>query len=356
MSRSTLPILAVAASLLAAPRLGGADEPAAGDDLTLLAAGEYTHERGFRMLRRGAWRAAARQFRAALQNQPGAAGPWAGLALAECRLGELEQARRDADHSASLDPDQPLLHTAHACLLEAEGDVNGTVEMLQAASDSSLMPVYPTQWAWFLIRQGLYADAELVVDRMAAAGHQGQTVEAMRVRCRLAAGDLETSSMSVEEVRIVARTARSGLALELLHALAADTLTREVTTSYPFLVPRSGGVDEIVLLKAEAQRRIGLLDEAEAEAARRKRDPDDPVGWAVLVRLACDLGHLDEAEQLLGEAQRSAPLDPSLLLSEAYLRLAQGDRASAEFALELARSAGVPAWDDVVEQDIVARL
>jgi tetratricopeptide (TPR) repeat protein len=352
--RSLLPLLWIAA-VLAVPRPspGQADpsQPSASSGQP-----EYFNERGFRLLQRGAWRAAARQFRAVVQNQPGAAGAWAGLALAQCRLGDLEPARQNAELSRGIDPDQPLMHTAMACLHEAEGDVHGTLDLLERAADSSLLPTYPCRWANHLVGQGQFAEASVVLDTLWSAGHRGKTVASLRARCAIALGDLATAEECVEDVRLQGRNIRAGLALELLIDLSQDHLDRDVIESFPYLVSKTGGGDEIVLLKAEAQRRVGLLDLAEQEAHRHKRAPEDPLGYAVLVRIACDTGELEQAAQILAEAQGIAPLHASLLLSEAYLHAVSGKTEASHRALEMARGAGVPAWDRSVEADVVRLL
>jgi len=313
---------------------------------------EYTNPLAFRWLRRGAYGAAGRQFEQEHEARPRAGGPLAGLALCECRQGQIAAARAHAESARSLDPDQPLLYAALACLHEADGEFAAAEAEYALATQSSFLPLYSTYEIAFQLRHGQYVAAFAGVEAMERSGTVGPSTDSIAVQCLLALGDVDTAGLLSEGIRTAGRSPRAGQSLVTLVALAQPVLVGEAASGYRYFVPSDGSVDRAVLLRAEVKRRLGELDEAEELVGRRKREPREPVGEAVVVRVAIDLGAFGDARARLAAAQLSWPMHPSLLLSEALLAARQGDRAAAERALVLARSAGIPAWDTAVDHDV----
>ena len=317
---------------------------------------EYTHPLAFKWLRRGAYAPAARQFRQAHEANPKLGGPLAGWAFAECRGGDPDAAEAHAVTAAALDPDQPLLHAALACLAEANGDFSQAEDEYELATQLSILPLFGTYETAFFLRQGQYVDAQGNVAEMERTGSAGPSSDSIAVQCLLALGDVDTAGLLSEGIRTAGRSPKSGQSLVTLVALADQHLVGQPAAGYRYFIPSDGSVDRTVLLRAEVRRRLGDLDEAEELIGRRKREPNEPMGASVLVRVAVETGSYEDAAATLVEAQQAWPMHPSLLISEALLAAHRGDHTAAERALQLARSVGIPAWDTAVEDDVMWQL
>jgi len=313
---------------------------------------EYSHPLAFKWLRRRAFGPAARQFKLAHEARPDLAGPLAGWSFAECRAGNLDAARAHVPSAAAIDPDQPLLHVARACLAEADGDFAAAEAEYEIAEQLSSLPLFGSYKTVFLLHQGHYDAASRHLDELERSAPSGSSSDSIAAQCFLALGDVEMGALLSEGVRSTGRSSRSGQALITLVALAEQHLVGAPASGYRYFVPPDGTSDRTLLLRAEVQRRLGNLDDAEALVGRRKREPREPVGASILARVAADLGSYDQARDLLDEASRSWPMHASVLISEAWLALLQGDRDAAERALQCAQSVGVPAWDHAVEGDV----
>lgn len=314
---------------------------------------EYTHPLAFKWLRRGAFTAAARQFRQAHEARPEASGPLAGWAFADCRQGNTDAARNHAALAADIDPDQPLLRAAFACLAEDQGDFALAEAEYELATQLSVLPLFGTYRTAFFLRQGQYTAAHGTVVEMVQTGAAGASSDSIAVQCLLALRDVDTAGLLSEGIRTSGRSPKSGQSLVTLVALAEQHLVGEAASGYRYFVPADGSVDRTVLLRAEVKRRLGELDDAEELVGRRKREPREPLGASIVVRVSVDLGGYENAGARLRDAQKTWPMHPSVLLSEALLAVHQGDLPAAERALQLARSVGVPAWDTAVEDDVV---
>jgi len=323
---------------------------------TAALAAEYRHPMANKLLRREAFRAAARQYRDAHQEQPELGGPLAGLALCLCRLGEDDRARERLSAAEQLDPFEPMIFEAHACLANNAGDGIAQAEALAAAADLSADPTRLAQLGTHLQQQGLFDDAMDVAQTMKRAGYRGRSSTALTVRVLLAEGEEDLAALLAEEIAEDGRTHRSGMILSTLVAISQDDLVGEMVQPYTYYTPRTRTGDSVLLLRAEASRLLGRLDEAEQQAGRRKQEPRDPFGLAVLARVACDLGDLEAAETFVAEARQGFPLHPSPMISEALLRQRQGRHADAERLLDLAIERGIPAWDRHAADDLIAEM
>ena len=322
----------------------------------LASASEYRHPMASKLMRREAFRAAARQYRDAHQARPALAGPLAGMALCHCRLGELDKAWISIDEAEQRDPTEPMIYEARACVSEAEGDLVAAAGYLEQAADLSVDPTHLSQLGTHLQRQGLFREAMDVVWLMRDAGYRGRSSSALAVRSELAAGDVADATLVAEEIAQEGKTHRSGMILGTLVALSHEDLVGESVEPYTHFAPRTRTADSVLLWRAEASRLLGMLDVAEQQAGRRKQEPQDPYGVSIVARLACDLGDLDSAEAHLEVARRRWPLHPSPILTEAVLRVRQGHLADAHRLLDLARERGLPAWDRHVEDDLLWEL
>ena len=319
-------------------------------------AAEYQHAMATKMLRREAYRAAARRYRDAHAERPELAGPLAGWALCQCHIGQLDEARDNLAQADPLDPHEPLLFEARACIAGRLGEFEVEAAHLRRAAEISVNPNRMGQLGSHYVRHGLFVEAMDVAEQMRESGLHGRSSSMLAVRYGLATGDEDEVAFLAEDIAILGRTHRSGMILGTLVALSQDHLVGEAVAPYDHYSPRTRAGDSVLLLRAEACRLLGQLDEAEQQAGRRKQEPDEPIGVAILARIACDLGDLDGAEGFLAIARERWPLHPSPILSEAVLRARQGRDEEAWRCLELARERGIPAWDRHVEDDLVAEL
>lgn len=322
----------------------------------LASAAEYSHPMASKLLRREAYRAAARQYRDAHQQRPALAGPLAGMALCHCHLGEPDKAWTSIEGAEQRDPTEPMIYEARACLSEAEGDLVAAAEYLEQAADLSVDPTRLSQLGSHLQRQGLFRESMDVVWQMRDAGYHGRSSSALAVRGQLAEGDVADASLLAEEIAQEGMTHRSGMILGTLVALSHEDLVGEAVEPYTYFAPRTRTADSVLLWRAEASRLLGMLDVAEQQVGRRKQEPEDPYGVSIVARLACDLGDLESAEASLEVARDRWPLHPSLILTEAMLRTRQGRIEDAHRLLDLARERGIPAWDRHVEDDLMWEL
>ncbi len=332
---------------------------AAGSPATLVGgaarAEEYRGQRGYVFLARRAYPLAVRWFETAHQARPEMAGPLAGMALAECRLGRDADSRDHLAAARDRDPADPLVRAAEACWQIREDRLSEAEETLAAAHDGSQLPFHGREHARFLLHQGQFADAAALLREMRAAGSQERTVAMLLAGALLGLGEPEESLSLAEEQLDAAPRSDQAVAVLLLHELAGGPPGPERIPDQPRMITWSGG-NEVVLLRAESLRRRGLLDAAETEAGRRKVDPDDPLSRSMLARLAVDLGDLDEAGELAADAARRWPLHPSVMLTEARVAAAQGRPDAAQAALRDARAAGVPPWDVAFAGEVEERL
>ena len=319
-------------------------------------AGDWDGSRGLIYLSRGSYPAAMGWYRAETESHPTESGPLAGLALSKCRVGRLAEADEHAAAAALLDPDDPMMLTARACLALASGDPVGALELHQRASDGALFAFHHREMAWFLIHQGRFSDAAAAVDEMVAAGWEGRPTRAMLAECDLGLGRLEQARLRIDDFQRAGSGPRRAFHVETLATLADDLLIGPSVEPFPRQLSPFDASQDLVVIRAEALRRLGQVDAAETEAERRKRDPLHSLAWAFLARIATDAGDLDRAGRILDEARPRWPLHPSLLLSEARLEARRGRRAAATDLLEQARAVGVPAWDAVVESELEDEL
>ena len=331
------PLTLLAALALFAPR------PAHGD--------EYVDGRGLIYLSRGTYPAAMGWYRPLTIGQPDRAGPWAGLAIAKCKVGRTAEAREHAELAQELESGEPLGLSARGCVALAAGDPDAAEELRRRAADASSFPYHRRELAWFLIHQGRYAEAEEQLQSMADAGWEGLTTRAMLAECALGLGRLEDARNLVDQLRESGSGPRRSFHVETLMALADDAYVGPQVASFPRRLSPFDAEHDLVVIRAEALRRLGLLDRAEDEAARRKREPNHPLGWAILARLALDLDDESVAGELLETALARWPIQPSLLLTLALLEARRGDPGAAR-TLEQARALGIPAWDVVYEATV----
>ncbi len=322
----------------------------------LASAAEYRHPMASKLLRREAFRAAARQYRDAHQGRPALAGPLAGMALCHCRLGELDKASISIEGAEQRDLTEPMIYEARACLSEAEGDLVAAARYLEQAADLSVDPTRLSQLGTHLQRHGLFLESMDVVWQMRDAGYLGRSSSALAVRAALAEGDVAGASLVAEEIAQEGKTHRSGMILGTLVALSHEDLVGESVEPYTHYAPRTRTADSVLLWRAEASRLLGMLDTAEQQAGRCKQEPQDPYGVSIVARIACDLGDLAGAEAHLEVARLRWPLHPSPILTEAVLRTRQGRIDDARRLLDLARERGIPAWDRHVEDDLIGEL
>jgi len=317
---------------------------------------EYSNPIAYKLLSREAYRAAARRFGLDHEASPELAGPLAGLALCRCRQEAYDEARTRMEASEALGCCQPLQLQARACLAEADGDlVNLELHRLDEVG-VSYSPSAVSQLGAFYSQQGRFEEALEVAEVMKSEGLRGRVSSALEARCLLGLGDVDAAALIGIELGEESRGRHPGRAIRTLVALSEDALVAEEVLAFRGHAQRTRNVDSMLVLGAEGLRRLGRLDEAETQVGRRKKDPDEPLSWAFIVRIQTDLGDLDGAERVLQETQRRWPCHPSVLLSEALLCTARGEFERAARALELARAAGVPAWDRDVEQELEDRL
>jgi tetratricopeptide (TPR) repeat protein len=341
--RPRWPLLALLSSLALLPAL-----PAT--------AGDWDGSRGLVYLSRGSYPAAMGWYRSEADSYPDESGPLAGLALSKCRVGRFAEAGEHAAAAAQLDPDDPMLLTAQACLALVSGDPGSAHELHQRAADSALFPFHQRELAWFLIHQGRFPEAAAAVDEMVFAGWEGRTTRAMLAECDMGLGRLELAQLRIDDFQRIGSGPRRAFHVETLATLADDLLIGPSAESFPRQLSPFDASQDMVVFRAEALRRLGQLDAAETESERRKREPLHSLAWAFGARIATDAGDLERAGRILDEARPRWPLHPSLLLSEARLEVRLGRRAAAASLLEQARAVGVPAWDTVVENELADEL
>jgi len=319
-------------------------------------AGDWDGSRGLIYLSRGSYPAAMGWYRSEAETYPDEAGPLAGLALAKCRVGRIDEAEAHAAEAVAIAADEPMVSTARACLALAAGDPAGAQELHQAAADGALFPFHLRELAWFLIHQGRFDEADAVLDEMDAAGWEGRVTRAMHAECDLGRGDAAMARLRIDDFQRAGTGPRRSFHVETLAALADDRLTGPEAEAFPRQLSPFDASHDLVVMRAEAMRRLGRLDDAEGEAERRKREPLHALGWAFLARIAADTGDLERATELLDQARERWPLHPSLVISEAMVAVRRGDVAAAAALRERAREAGVPAWDESVVRQIDAEI
>ncbi len=312
--------------------------------------------RGLIYLSRGSYPAAMGWYRSEADRYPDEPGPLAGLALSKCRVGRLDEAGVHAAAAAQLDPDDPMLLTAQACLALMSGDPEAALELHQSAADSARFPYHRREMAWFLIHQGRFAEAAVALDEMVAAGWEGLATSAMLAECDLGQGRREWAHLRIDGFPRSGSGPRRAFHVETLASLADDVLIGPAVEPFPRQLSPFDASQDLVVFRAEALRRLGHLHAAESEAERRKREPLHSLGWAFLARIATDAGDLERAGSILDEVRPRWPQHPSLLLSEARLEARCGRGAAAASLLEKAREIGVPAWDAAVESELTDEL
>lgn len=317
---------------------------------------DYSNQLAVKFLARDAFRAAARQFRADHQAQPDLGGPLAGMALCQCRLGHYDLAAEYLDESAQRDCCQTLLYMARSCMAGSEGDLIALEQSRLDAYRRSPEATAQSQLASFYVRQGRFAEALDVTSEMMDVGLRGRVSSDLMVRGMLGSGEVDEAALLAIEISAEGRGPHTGRVSRTLVALSEDPMIGEEVQGFRRYAQKTRTMDNLLVLTAEGLRRLGRLDDAEIHADRRKRDPVDPLGWALLVRLYADLSQFDLADEALSNAQRQWPCNPSVLLSEAHLWLARGDIEKVERALELAHEIGVPAWDQAVAEELSYRL
>ncbi|MGE0713676.1 MAG: protein kinase [Planctomycetota bacterium] len=137
-----------------------------------------------------------------------------------------------------------------------------------------------------------------------------------------------------------------GAALLLAEALLAEGLPEDALEAVDEHVGALGGA-EAVLLRGEALRRLGALEDAEHDAVRaRELDPTDPRAYLLVGRLRLDRGDPGRALAALEEGARVAHQGPTALLVTALARLrAWRDLPRAIELIAEARRAGVSSYD-----------
>jgi len=319
------------------------------------AAEEYRGQRGYLFLSRGANPMAVRWFRGEHANYPQMAGPLAGMALAECRLGRDEDARGHLKQARALDPDDPLVAAADACYAAREARHGALEDHLERAAAASRIPFHAREHARYLLHQGRWQEAEAALQQMLVVGWNEGAIQSMLATAQLAQGQPDGSEAAARELLDRFPKAHLAIYVLLLLELSGEPLGPGGSPTLPLMITWSNG-NEVVLAKAEILRREGLLDEAELQAGRRKIDPDDPFPWSVLARLAVDLGDPAAARERVAEARDRWPLHPSVLLTEAHVAAADGERTLATELLEDARARGIPPWEVEFEREVAARL
>ncbi len=305
-----------------------------------------------KMLRRDAYPAARLRFVNLSHASPDDAWVWAGLALAACRLERTSEAAEALARARSLDDDEPLVLVARSCMAEGDPEDAGAAEdLLRRASSASPEFFYYQRWAHRLMDEGRYGEALAAIEEGMTAGWSGNLCSLMRAECLIATGRLEEATAGLQEVRVASPRLSPGLAQEALLALAAGRLSGAAVAPYAQL-PRFASAVKSTLVRAEAIRRLGRLDDAEWEVNRCRSDPSQPVGWAAIARVRGQLGDRDGAREALNEGTRRWPTHPSLTLTEALLCAWDGDLAGARRALDAARAWGIPAWDRAVVDEI----
>lgn len=312
--------------------------------------------RGLIYLSRGAYPAAMGWYKSEVERFPEQAGPLGGLALAKCRVGRVDEAREHAAAGAGLDPDESLVQTAEACLALVDGDPDRAFEFHQAAADGASFPFHRRELAWFLIHQGRYPEAREVIQGMISAGWEGRNTRAMLAECSLGEADTAGAEVWIEALRAESVGPRRTFHVLTLAALADDVLSGADTEPFPNQLSPFDTAHDLVVMRAEASRRLGRVDEAEREAGRRKREPLHPVAWAFLARTAIDVGDVDGAAEILIPARQRWPSHASIALTDAMLALREGEIDQAEADLARARKLGIPAWDTSVEAELVRAL
>ncbi len=314
-------------------------------------ADEYSDRMGAVMLSRNEDGMAQRRFERLVDEHPDSAGPQGGLALARCRLGRVAQASEPLARAQALDPDQPLVLAAQACLAAAGGDHSGEEQWLQRAAERSSKPKHIRELARYWMRHGQYVRAEEMLGEVSTAGMYGPSATALRAVCKVALGDTDGALGQLVMIRVPDRMDTTSETAQTYVALA-DDLTLE-TVAVPFdRITRVNQGNDLVVARAEAMRRLGRLDEAEVEIGRRKLDIDDPYADAVAARLATDMGRRGVARSIIAGAYDRWPEHGSVFLSEAYLLAAEGNLRAAERLLVHARAVGIPAWDWPVAADV----
>ncbi len=317
-------------------------------------ASAWDGSRGLIYLSRGAYPAAMGWYRSETERFPEHAGPLGGLALAKCRVGRTEEAREHLDAASRMDPVEPLVLTAQACVALVEGEPDRAHDLHQTAADAAEYPFHRREFAWFLMHQGRYPEARDLVQQMIDAGWEGRNTRAMLAECALGEGQLSGAQGWIETLRVESVGPRRAFHVLTLATLADDLLAGPDVAPFPDQLSPFDAAHDLVVMRSEAVRRLGRLDEAESEADRRKRDPLHSVSWAFLARTAIDLGDLERAEEILDQADERWPSHPSLGLSRAMLSAARGEMDASRLELARARDLGVPAWDAPVERELAA--
>lgn len=312
--------------------------------------GEFKDSMCTVMLARNEDGMAQKRFERLTGEFPESAGPMGGLALTHCRLQQLAQADAELEPARLLDPWQPLVLAAEACLASSNGDFEGEARWLELAADRSATPIYVRELAIYWMRHGQYERADEILREAATSGMQGPTASTLRVVCLTAVGDTDGARALRGQISKPNYRSTTLAMAETLLALAEDRVLETAAVRFD-RVTRVHQGNDLVAARAEAMRRLGRLDDAEQELGRRKFDVDDPYAAAVAARLAADLGQGDVGRLMLAEAYLSWPDHGSLVLSEAYLAATEADPRAAEL-LERSRTAGIPAWDWPVAGDV----
>lgn len=287
---------------------------------------------------------------------PDHAGPLGGLALAKCRVGRVDEAREHLAEAAEIDSTEPMVQTAGACLALADGDPDRAFELHRAAADGASFPYHRRELAWFLIHQGRFSEAREVIQGMISAGWEGRNTRAMLAECSLGEADAAGAEVWIEALRADSLGPRRTFHVLTLAALADDVFTGPDVEPFPNQLSPFDTAHDLVVMRAEASRRLGHVDEAEDEAGRRKREPLHPVSWAFLARVAIDVGDVDRAAELLVLAGQRWPSHASIAISDALLAFRNGEFEGARADLARARELGVPAWDASVETELARSL
>lgn len=315
---------------------------------------EYADPLAFKMLDRGIYHLAVLRFSRLIVEQPGVAGPHAGMALTRCRMGQPERALPELAIARQRGPDEPLVFATDACLAELDGDLAAAMLHWEDAGAASGQAFFSVTRVRMLLDRGEVGAAEDLLEELELGGWDGMAAIALRAECRLVDGDVEGAIQLMTLLEMKRPRISATQPVATLVDLASSHLNPAAFEPFPRFVGW-GPAGRAVVFRAEAMRRLGLLDAAEAEANRRKDDPDDPVSCAMLARLAHDLGDTDAAWDWLEVAGQRWPAHPSVVLTEALL-LAREGRPQAVDVLREARALGVPPWERSVEQEVEARL
>ena len=191
---------------------------------------------------------------------------------------------------------------------------------------------------------------------MISAGWEGRNTRAMLAECSLGEADAGGAEVWIEALRAESLGPRRTFHVLTLSALADDVFTGPDVQPFPNQLSPFDTAHDLVVMRAEASRRLGHADEAEDEAGRRKREPQHPVSWAFLARMAIDVGDMDGAAEFLAQARQRWPSHASIAISDAMLALRRGELEAARADLARARELGVPAWDESVELELARSL